>query len=1045
MNATSALGWALLHFLWQGTLIALLANFMLAALPVRFAPLRYVLAVGALATMPAVVLCSTWRGFGEPVVPVLAGNALTPAPLARPAEAPSRSTEEGSPAAREERSSSTAADPVASVAATRPAPSWRQRVDGVLPWIVGAWAVGALALSLRLLAGYSATRRLVRTHGEPAPEAVKACLERLAARLGVKRAVRVCSSGLTRVPAVAGWFSPIVLLPASAVTGLSARQLEAILAHELAHVRRHDYLVNMLQSLIETLLFYHPAVWWLGMRIREERERCCDDLAVAACGSAPLYAEALLSMERLRGAPRLALALTGGSLAARVERLLGPRSRSLEIFPRWLAGMSAAAIVLLFVATSDLATAALAGQEREPAPSTEQLPTGVDAVLLHPDPAQPLGRRNEWAQGEAARRGYREFWVGHSIAPAPSFGEGILMARFERNGGLVLHDDRHDLTISGHLSLLDDGQNSLTVMGRILSSGNLGELPLPGVPLAPLVNADPAEVGVLYLCSARSGQPVVRRVHLATASLAVDFEGLPLLWLGRAGDGESIQDALARMEQVKTTELREDFVGVIGAHGTSTLVVPELTRILDSTSPEELRSQAAEWLAYHPVMEALTALDGAARRDRSGEVRRAAAEAVGEMRFAPAFDVLVALAHELKDPEARREAVEGFGERTEPRAIPALEEIASNDTDEDIQREAVETLGDVPAGAGLPSLSAIAHGHPNQEVRREAVETYGECAPVEEALSFLQELVAREPTPDVRREAVETLGELDDERVVGILTRIIDGREDPDVQREAVETLGETMAGAAALPVLERIAFRHPRVDVRREACETLGELDDERVLDILTRIVDEADDPEVQRAAVESLGETILGAAVAPVLERIARRHPVLDIQRQAVETLGDLHQEGDHVLDIVALLAADHPSEEVRVEAVETLADHWPQATAAALFERLLGSERSPLVREALEEALGSSRKTSDEFLPCESDEDVLITGDSRNVTVTGKCRSLVVRGNSNSIEIESVLSIEIIGSGNVVEWSSSPGGDSPHVQLEGSNNSVSRMGSK
>jgi HEAT repeat protein/beta-lactamase regulating signal transducer with metallopeptidase domain len=943
MNATSALGWALLDFLWQGTLIALLAKLLLAALPERCGALRYALAVGALAAMLATVVFSTVRGMGAPA-PIDAAPAVAEDPSVRAAESPVGSLEEPSSATAGELAAPAPAearvDGMAAVAA-QASLSWRRRVDGALPWIVGAWAVGALALSLRLLAGYSTTRRLVNAPRAPVPGRVSFLVERLKARLGVRRAVRVCCSGLTQVPAVVGWLQPVVLLPASAVSGLSHWQLEAILAHELAHVRRHDYLVNVLQALIETLLFYHPAVWWLGARIREEREHCCDDLAVAACGSAPRYAEALLSMEELRGAPALAPALTGGSLLRRVERLLAPRGRGFETFPRWMAGVSAAAVVLVFVATSELA--GVDAQERVRV-RTAELPTGVGDVLLHPDPSQPLTRRDEWAHAEASRRGYREYWVGHSIAPNPAFGEGVLMGRFDHNGGLVIGDGDGD----------GDGENSITISCGLMTTRSVHELKLPGVPLAPIVGAEPAEVGVLYLCTGRSGRTSVRRVHLATASLAVDFEGLPLLWLGRSDDQESVRDALARMDRAKSDEIRRDLVAVVGAHATSAVVVPELTRILASSRDEELRGQAADWLACHPTMEALTALDGAARRDRSGDVRREAAEAVSEMQFAPAFDVLVALTRELEDSDARGEAVEGLGERTEPAAIPTLEQIANNDRDSEIQCEAVETLGEIPSGAGLSSVSAIAHGHPDEEVRREAVETYGECAPVDQAISFLRHLMARDASSEVRCEAVETLGEIHDERVVGILTEIVDGRDDPDVQREAVETLGETIAGAAVMPVLERIAIHHASVDVRREACETLGELHDERVVDVLSRIVDGADDPEVQREAVESLGETILGAATAPVLERIARRHPVLDVQREAVETLGDLHEEENRVVDVLASLAADHPSEEIRIEAVDTLADCMPESQAAALFKRLLGSERSPRVREELKDAL-------------------------------------------------------------------------------------------
>src|SRR5207302_2395764 len=118
---------------------------------------------------------------------------------------------------------------------------------------------------------------------------------------------------------VVGWLRPAVLRPVSTLGGLSPGQLEAVLAHELAHVRRHDSLVSLLQAAVETLLFYHPAVWWASERVRAERELCCDDEAVAACGDALAYARALADLEALRPAPpRLALAATGGRLFDRI-------------------------------------------------------------------------------------------------------------------------------------------------------------------------------------------------------------------------------------------------------------------------------------------------------------------------------------------------------------------------------------------------------------------------------------------------------------------------------------------------------------------------------------------------------------------------------------------------------------------------------------------------------------------------------------------------------------------------------------------------------
>jgi beta-lactamase regulating signal transducer with metallopeptidase domain len=119
---------------------------------------------------------------------------------------------------------------------------------------------------------------------KPVDASLHTKLKLLAERLAVRRAVQLTESALIQIPTVVGWLRPVILLPASALTGLNTEQLEAILAHELAHIKRYDYLVNMLQTIVETLGFYHPAVWWISHKIRAEREHCCDDLAVSISG-----------------------------------------------------------------------------------------------------------------------------------------------------------------------------------------------------------------------------------------------------------------------------------------------------------------------------------------------------------------------------------------------------------------------------------------------------------------------------------------------------------------------------------------------------------------------------------------------------------------------------------------------------------------------------------------------------------------------------------------------------------------------------------------
>ncbi len=146
--------------------------------------------------------------------------------------------------------------------------------------------------------------------------------------MGLTRFIQYCESFQLDAPSVIGWIRPIVLLPVSALTGLTDAQLAAVIAHELAHIRRYDAFVNLFQISVESLLFYHPAVWWLSKRIRAERENCCDDAAIAVCGSPLEYARALTLMEEWRATPALAMAANRAPLADRIRRLLGVPAHS---------------------------------------------------------------------------------------------------------------------------------------------------------------------------------------------------------------------------------------------------------------------------------------------------------------------------------------------------------------------------------------------------------------------------------------------------------------------------------------------------------------------------------------------------------------------------------------------------------------------------------------------------------------------------------------------------------------------------------------------
>jgi GWxTD domain-containing protein len=303
--AAQALGLALFHFLWEGAAIA--AALALALCILKSPRARYAAACVVLAAMPLACAITFFQALPQQAL------RFGPPP-AFPALAPAGS-------------GALAAHPPFGPAA-------------LLPYAVLVWLAGVLLLHARTLAAWAATRRLQRTGVCAAPSAWQRRVRELAARIRLARPVALLESCRVDVPLVAGYLRPVILVPLDLLAGLPAGQVEAILLHELAHIRRRDYLVNLLQAVVENLLFYHPAVWWVSSVIRSEREHCCDDLAVAVQGNAFEYAAALTALEDRRGAAEPALAATGGNLMKRIRRLLNrPEPRHAAFTPAVAAGL----------------------------------------------------------------------------------------------------------------------------------------------------------------------------------------------------------------------------------------------------------------------------------------------------------------------------------------------------------------------------------------------------------------------------------------------------------------------------------------------------------------------------------------------------------------------------------------------------------------------------------------------------------------------------------------------------------------------------------
>jgi uncharacterized protein (TIGR03435 family) len=362
MTWAEHLGMTLLHFLWQGLLLASLYAVARRMSHNASPQARYLLACGTLATMMAAPVL-TWKWIAPPDASPEAMYRIRSTPVA---------------------ATSGTADAPASLPDAVLATVSGVQSEAFWSWVVAIWIAGALVFWVRLAGGWVVAARMRSNRVRPAPPEWEEIFSRLQDRMETSRPARLLVSAVVQVPTVAGWLRPLVLVPVGVLGGLPAAQVEALLLHELAHIRRQDFLVNLLQSVAESLLFYHPAVWWVSRHIRAERELCCDDVAVSITGDALTYARALAHLESYRTAHHsAAMAANGGSLAGRIARLLGQsRQASRTSFgPGVLivAGLLVAAAWSLFGQPSDPPRFAVASIKRNPSKAqlSGAVPMGV--------------------------------------------------------------------------------------------------------------------------------------------------------------------------------------------------------------------------------------------------------------------------------------------------------------------------------------------------------------------------------------------------------------------------------------------------------------------------------------------------------------------------------------------------------------------------------------------------------------------------------------------------------------------------------------------
>ncbi len=322
---TVALGWTLVHFLWQGAALAL--AYAVVDRMTRRAPsaVRYLVALGTFALMPLAVIATFANEMrASSFAPTIAEQKVTASRF------------------HLDETAITIAQglPPAGTPAINSRRAWlADHLEPVLPWVDDLWMIGVSLLALRALGGWYQLQALKKRARWTIPADLAHQFRQISRQMRLARNISLRISEEVISPLAMGAWRATVILPVSAVLRMPPSELEAVLAHELAHIRRLDYLCNLFQTAVESVLFFHPAVWWLSRTVRDRREVCCDEIAVSVCADPIVYAQALLRLEEQKSAHlHLAVALKGhnGSLLRRVKLVLGdgPSDRTLKTKPQ---------------------------------------------------------------------------------------------------------------------------------------------------------------------------------------------------------------------------------------------------------------------------------------------------------------------------------------------------------------------------------------------------------------------------------------------------------------------------------------------------------------------------------------------------------------------------------------------------------------------------------------------------------------------------------------------------------------------------------------
>lgn len=456
-----ATGWTVVHSLWQALTIALILSLVLISTPRRLARWRYSCAGIALLLVLLSGGATFYRYFHQ-AMQQADSSLISLAQFSEPSGAPT---------------------------AESLWQYWQGCFTGYfnqhLPLIVTVWLCGLTFFMLRMLGGLAYIRQLRHQGIRPVQEEWEEMLRELAQKLKIQRPVAILESLRIQSPVVIGHFKPLILMPVGLLAGLSIDQVEAILAHELAHVYRRDYLLNLLQTLIEALFYFNPGVWWISSCIRIEREHCCDDIAVALCQNNLEYAKALVSIKEMKQGftPQLAMAARSKKklLLTRIQRILQQPVNTSDMSEKI---MVTGTLALMLVCMN------LKAERKVPEPNRERTAISVSS-----------------AKGA----------LPAANVPADTLPEGKITIRTNRNGkkieAKILDQKIQELIVDGKTIPASEYNSYEETLNDIIASvpppppppgfpppppGLPGDVPPPSIPAPPKVPMPPKGNGYYY-------------------------------------------------------------------------------------------------------------------------------------------------------------------------------------------------------------------------------------------------------------------------------------------------------------------------------------------------------------------------------------------------------------------------------------------------------------------------------------------------------------------------------------------------------------------